>query len=205
MNDYLNDYGEQPRTVERVRRSPMWPVLVLIVGLVAVVMHWPFLYEFVTSQASPGGRPETARTEPESVKSIPGVEGRDEKTHEEGPVTPTPLPEKTAPPASIADQPRPSPSLGAYSPATISNPASASLGDNLKGAVEAITMDGIFVERLRDADDSLTILGYADANKTIADYLRRLQREVGNPLLEMSKREERHGKMISRFSIRLRK
>lgn len=66
-------------------------------------------------------------------------------------------------------------------------------------------MDGVHIEELKESDNSLTIAGYADDNKTIAGYMRRLQNEIGNPLLNMAKREERQGKLVSKFSITLRK
>lgn len=76
---------------------------------------------------------------------------------------------------------------------------------DLKSAVEAISMDGVYIEQLQETNDGLTIIGHADDNKKIANYLRQLQRKIGNPLLNMTKREELQGKVVSKFSIKLRK
>lgn len=176
----------------------MWPLAVLFIGLIAVVLYWPSLYEFVANKFASVGR-----TGPERID--------DRRVQAPATIDRFPAPAKSvataerAPAAPMEKQSLTHTNIGSNNPAIASAPVTAASGKNLKSAVQAIAMDGVYIEQLRDENDSLTIIGYADDNKVIASYLRRLQQSVGNPLLNMAKREERQGKLVSRFSIKLRK
>lgn len=193
-NDSVMSHRSSP-TVERIRQSPMWPLPILVIVLIAAVMYWAPLYEFVAKQTTSGGHTETQRADEKSAQ---------ERTYKERQTTPASMTERAVP-ASMMEQPQTPSSIGAESPSSTSKPASSAAEINLQSAVEAISIDGIYIEKLQESDDALTIIGYADDNKTIANYLRQLQQRIGNPLLNMTKREEQNGKMVSKFSIRLRK
>jgi len=161
-------------------------------------MYWPFLSEIVEKQITPGVQTEAERADWMSEakdQPTPDIEESIEKTYEERPATP----------ASMMERPETLSSIGAISPPATPTPVPSAAEIDLKSEVEAISVDGVYIEQLQEADDGLTIIGYADDNKTIANYLRQLQQRIGNPLLNMTKREELQGKMVSKFSIRLRK
>jgi len=83
--------------------------------------------------------------------------------------------------------------------------SAATTADNLKDAIEAVTMNGVFIEQIQEQDDSITVIGYADDNKMLADYMRLLQDKVGNPLLNWAKHEDRQQKQVSAFSLGIKK
>ena len=114
-------------------------------------------------------------------------------------------PIKLAAPASMTDRAPMPTSMGASISPVTETPVSAFAESDLKSKIEAISMDGIYIEQLQETDDSLTILGYADDNTAVARYMRQTQAEGVDPLLNMVKREERQEIMVSKFSIRLRK
>ena len=170
-------------------------------------MYWPFLSEIVEKQITPGVQTEAERADWMSEakdQPTPDIEESIEKTYEERPATRTSMTDQAAS-VSMMERPETLSSIGAISPPVTPTPVPSAAGIDLKSEVEAISVDGIYIEQLQEADDGLTIIGYADDNKTIANYLRQLQQRIGNPLLNMAKREELQGKTVSKFSIRLRK
>jgi len=166
----------------------MWPLPILIICLIAVVIYWPFLFELVERQIVPDVQLETKQADRKSTQ-VP------KKTYEERPSVPV----------SMLGQPQAPSNIGTRSSSINSNPVPSAAEIDLKSAVEAISMDGIYIEQLQETADDLTIIGHADDNKKIANFLRQLQQKIGNPLLNMTKREELQGKVVSKFSIRLRK
>jgi len=156
--------------------------------LIAVVIYWPFPYELVERQIVPDVQTERGQADRKSTQAP-------KKTYEERPSVPV----------SMLGQPQAPSSIGERSSSISSNSVPSAAEIDLKSAVEAISMDGVYIEQLQETDDGLTIIGHADDNKRIANYLRQLQQKIGNPLLNMTKREELQGKVVSKFSIRLRK
>ena len=76
---------------------------------------------------------------------------------------------------------------------------------NLRGAVEAVQMDGIVVEQIREDEDRITIIGFADDNKRVAGYLRLLKDQVSRPDLNLVASGRRQQKTVSEFSISIKK
>ncbi|MBQ73800.1 MAG: hypothetical protein CMQ20_02105 [Gammaproteobacteria bacterium] len=76
---------------------------------------------------------------------------------------------------------------------------------DIRRSVEEISLDGITIERFQENDDSISIVDYADSNKTVAEYLRQIQRKAGDPHLDFVRREDNEKKPASAFSITIDK
>ena len=66
-------------------------------------------------------------------------------------------------------------------------------------------MDGIVVEQIREDEDRITIIGFADDNKRVAGYLRLLKDQVSRPDLNLVASGRRQQKTVSEFSISIKK
>ena len=106
-------------------------------------------------------------------------------------------------PSTMTGTPRMPASIGVNIPSVTPDPSSADATKDIKGAIEAISLDGIYIEQLQENNDRIDIIGYADDNKTVAKYMRLLQDKVGGPTLNWVKREERGKKYVSAFSIKM--
>jgi Fimbrial assembly protein (PilN) len=131
----------------------------------------------------------------ERGQPISAIEERIAKTYQQEEAVPSSMMETPKMPASIA----------ANTPSVTPANSLANSGSDLKKAIEAISMGGIYIEQVLEKDDSLIIIGYADDNKTVASYMRLIQNEVAEPTLNWVKREERQQLTVSGFSIRLPK
>ena len=77
---------------------------------------------------------------------------------------------------------------------------------DLRSSVEQIPLDGITIEQFWEKEDSISIVGYTDSNKVVAEYLRQIQQRVGDPhphldFFRREDREEKEKKPVSAFSI----
>ena len=159
------------------------------------------VYQLALEMSQARGRPTSA------------IEALIKKTYEAGPVTPETMTEiamsasplRLVAPVSMSDRAAMPTSLGANISPGIDTQISVVADSDLKTRIEAISMDGVYIEQLQETDNSLTIIGYADDNTAVAKYMRLIQAEGVDPLLNMVKREERQEKMVSEFSIRLGK
>ena len=68
-----------------------------------------------------------------------------------------------------------------------------------------LSASGIHIEQLRETDNDVTIVGYADDNKAVGKYMQLIQKKISDPALDWVRRGERDQKTISEFSIRLKK
>ncbi len=82
--------------------------------------------------------------------------------------------------------------------------AAASI-ENLKAAIEALTIDGVTVEQITEDDRRVTITGFAEDNRQIAAYLRLLKSQVSEPELNLVQSGSRQQKSVNEFSIRMNK
>jgi tetratricopeptide (TPR) repeat protein len=108
-------------------------------------------------------------------------------------------------PSTINEASRMPASIGANMPAVTHAPVPAPAGKDIKSAIEAISLDGIIIEQLQENIDRITIIGYADNNKTVAKYMRLLLEKVGEPSLNFVKQEEQDQKTVSAFSMTMKK
>ncbi len=84
-------------------------------------------------------------------------------------------------------------------------PATRSTDNELKKAIRALSANGIHIEQLRETDNDVTIVGYADDNKAVGKYMQLIQKKISAPALDWVRRGDRDQKTISEFSIRLKK
>lgn len=77
---------------------------------------------------------------------------------------------------------------------------------DVKSAIENISVDGVHVEKITEGEnDRFTVTGYADENKLVAAYLRALQQKAITPTLNSVVRKEMDNKTVSAFSISVKK
>jgi len=108
-------------------------------------------------------------------------------------------------PSTITVTPQIPASIGANIPSVTSDPSSVGATDDIKNAIKAISLDGIYIEQLQENDDHINIIGYADDNKTVAKYMRLIYESVGEPTINWVEHEEREQRPVSAFSIKMKK
>ena len=71
--------------------------------------------------------------------------------------------------------------------------------------LKSVSVEGITINDVKIADKKVRITGSAIDNKTIAQYMRTLDSEVGSPNLELIKREKQGDRQASNFAITIKK